>query len=451
MPDGTIDAALGARWDAPSAAWDGASPLTADAAVRCALANNRALRRTMLELDRRRAQTQDAQLPPNPTLDLAIGAPLSMGAVPIVAMLAQQVDWLWRRDGIAGDADAQLRALVFEAAATVTATVVEARADYVEVASALEQRELAQADAAVASRVLAAEESAFAAGEAAGTAVNQARMNAAEADNRVMEATTALVRTQTQLLETMGRGDASLAWTTDDRTADAARAACGVGPAPQPDDDAALHALVRTMRMDLRAAEARVDGARARVALAEANRLPTLILGGGWERDMEGDQAAMVEVQSTLPIWNDGRYRLDAARADLEIARLDADRAWQRAVTDARRALAAVAAADHHAATLRDRTLAGFQANKRLLAGAVDAGERRAVDLWRSEHQENHVRIQLARARRDQALAALGFERAMAGGRLPAAGSAMPAPASPAGGMGPGVPDFEFTALETMQ
>jgi hypothetical protein len=129
---------------------------------------------------------------------------------------------------------------------------------------------------------------------------------------------------------------------------------------------------------------------------------------------------------------------------------MDEDRLWQRAVIDTRRALAGLAAAEHHTVTLRDGTLRSFAANKEILANSVAAGERPAVELWRSEHQENHVRIQIARAERDRALAVLSFERALAGARLPSYGpSGMPATT----GMGSGstAPDFEFTALETME
>ena len=455
--DGTLDRSFESPWSEPSAAWDGTAPLTAEAAVRCALANNRQLRRTLVEVDRRRAMMQDAQLPPNPTLNLAIGAPLSMGTVPIVAMLAQQIDWLWKRDALVGDADAQLRMLLFEAAATIVSTTVEVRAAYIDSAATLELAELAQRDALVAARVLRAEESGLAAGETRAAVVNQARMNDAEASNRVMEAKTALVAAKTRLLEAIGLGDRGLEWTTADATADAARAACGVATPPQPEDDAALHALVRERRLDLRAAAARVEGMEARVSLAMAGRWPTLMLGGGWERDMEGDQAAMVEVESTLPVFNQGRFRVDAATADLEIARIEEDRLWQRAVIDARRALAGVAAAEHHVASLRDTTLASFDANQRIIAEGVRAGERPAVELWKSEHQENHVRIQLARAQRDRALSALAFERALAGARLPSMGLGNPGAAgmgaSGMGGTSAGstMPDFEFTALEVME
>jgi outer membrane protein TolC len=150
-------------------------------------------------------------------------------------------------------------------------------------------------------------------------------------------------------------------------------------------------------------------------------------------------------------VFNDGRYRIAAAMADAEIARLDADRVWQRAVIDARRALVDVAAAEHHRTTLRDRTLAAFEQSQDILAKAVEAGERRAVDLWRSEHQRNHIRLQMARAERDRLLAALSFERALAGGRLPSMQPMMGSPASTGGMGGSGMPDFGFTALETME
>ena len=460
-PD-TLQDAFEQRWDAISSAWDGASSLTADAALRCALANNRTLRRTMLELERRRAAVQDAQLPPNPTVELALGAPLGMGVTPIVAMLAQQVDWLWRRDAIVTEADAQLRTMLLEAGAVTVATAVEVRADYIDVVAAFEQLGLAERGVDMASRVVAAQRAAMDQGESTVNTLNQATLAAAEADNRLMEARTQVVTAQTKLLEAIGRGSHGLDWRTADVDVVQARAACGIVPPPQPEDDAALHALVRQMRMDLRAAEARVEAAQARVAMAEAGRLPSLFVGGGYERDMEGDAAVMFQAQSQVPIWNDQRYRIAVAQAELEMARLDADRVWQRAVIDARRALAGVAAADHHVVSLRDRTLPGVESNRRLLAESVQAGQRRPVDLWRSEQQRIRVLAQVARAERDRALAALVFEQSLAGGRLPQGGgmNALGGGMGTAGlgsmgamgvGADAGAPDLEFTALEAMQ
>ena len=414
------------------------------------------LRRTLAEADRRRAALGDAQLAPNPTLNLAVGAPLDMGVVPVLAMLAGQVDWLWKRDAIVGEADAQLRSMLLESAAMVVATVAEVRGAYIEAASATEQAALARRDAEVASRVLRAEESALAAGEAGRAAVNRARMNAAEAANRVMEADVAAVAAKTRLLEAIGRGSHHLRWSIAAGGVAQAIAECPLPEVPAGDDDRAIAALVQERRLDIRAAEARAAGAEARAALAATGRIPTLMLGAGYEQDMESDQAAMVMLESQLPVFNDGRYRVAAARADAEIARIDADRVRQRAMIDARRAIADVAAAEHHAATLRTRTIEAFAASQQLLAQAVDAGERRAVDLWRSEHQENHYRLQLARAERDRALASIAFERALAGGRLPS----MPGASGPGGGMGMGpagavsagpMPDFGFTALEDME
>lgn len=449
---GTVQRQADQRWEEPSPAWDGIAPLAPDAAIRCALANNRALRRTLAEADRRRAAFGDAQLPPNPTLNLAIGAPLDMGVVPVLATIAAQLDWLWKRDAIAGDAEAQLRSLLLEAGAMVAATVVEVRTAYVEAASSIEQSSLARADAEVAARVLGAERSAFEAGESTGSAVARAEMNAAEASNRAMEAEVAAIAAKTRLLEAIGRGQQSLGWETASRSASEAEAACRIHAPELPEAEEALLALVRERRLDVRAAEARVTAAESRAALAAAGRIPTLLLGGGWERDMEGDDAAMFMVESQLPVLNDGRYRVAAAMAEAEIARIDADRVWQRAVIDARRALADVAAAEHHRATLRAGTLAAFERAQGLLAQSVEAGERRPAELWRSEHQRNHILLQLARADRDRLLAALSFERALAGGRLPSMQPSFGGSPSMGTGMGaPSMPDFGFTALETME
>jgi outer membrane protein TolC len=455
--DGALAGAHERAWDAPDDRWDGARPLDARTAVDLALAGNRALRRVVAEVERRRAWTQDAQLAPNPVVNVAGGIPVDMGVVPVLAMVGQQVDWLWKRDAIVGEADAQLRALLFEAAALAVSTAAEARSAYVATAGAIEVEALARRDVEVAERILAATQAAFDAGDATAAAVNEARMNAAEAQNRALDASLDLVAQKTRLLEAMGRGADGLGWVTADAGARAARDACVV-TAPDAFDDDALRALVRERRLDLRAAEARVAGAEARVALARLARLPGVMLGAGWERDMEDDSAVMLQAQLTVPLFNDGRFRVAAAERDLEIARLDADATWQRAVIDARRALERVAAAEHHEATLRGMTLASFEGNREILRAAVEAGDRPAVQLWRSEHQENHIRIQLARAERDRALAALGFEQALAGARLPAMqGGGLPAldpggmgMSGAGGGLGP-IQTFDFASLETMQ
>ena len=454
-PGGAFAEAQERPWDGRDGRWDGSSPLDARTAVDLAISGNRALRRVVAEAERRRALLQDAQLGPNPVVNVASGVPLDMGVVPVLAMVGQQVDWLWKRDAIVGEADAQLRVLLFEAAALAASTAAEARSAYVATAGAIEVEALARRDVEVAGRILEATQAAFEAGDATAAAVNEARMNAAEAQNRAMEASLDLVAQKTRLLEAMGRGTDGLGWVTADAGARAARESCAVD-VPAGLEDEALLELVRERRLDLRAADARVAGAEARVALARLARLPGVMLGAGWDRDMEDDSSVMFQAQLTVPVFNDGRFRVAAAERDLEIARLDADATWQRAVIDARRALGRVAAAEHHEATLRGITLASFEGNREILRAAVDAGDRPAVQLWRSEHQENHIRIQLARAERDRALAALGFEQALAGARLPSMqGGAMPALESGGMGMGGGglgpIQTFDFASMESMQ
>jgi hypothetical protein len=104
-------------------------------------------------------------------------------------------------------------------------------------------------------------------------------MNDAEAANRVMESHTALVAAKTRLLEAIGRGEHGLDWTTMDITAESARAACGVATPPQPEDDAALHALVREKRLDLRAA-----AVAAVASLSETPRSGSNGASLGWRR-----------------------------------------------------------------------------------------------------------------------------------------------------------------------
>lgn len=406
-------------WDRPSAAWDGTAPLDARAALLCALQNNRALRRALLEVDARRARHQDSQLPPNPMLDIGAGVPLDMGVTPLLAMIGAQVDWLWRRDALVGESDAALRAALFEAAAIAVGTAIEVRSAYLDTASAEEVLALSDADVEVAARVQRAATLAFEEGEGNAAQANDARLSASEAAVRAMDARQALLAAKTRLLEAIGRGDHDLDWTTVARSARAAIAECDLPSPPAPQDQDDFRAIVRERRLDLRAASARLDGALQRLALARANALPALALGGGYERDMEGDSAIMVQARVSLPIFNQGQFRIAAAEAELAMARLDADALWQRALLEARRAYGALTAMEHHAVQIRDGTLEAFDSNKNLLAEGVRAGEAALVRLWQSEHQENHIRIQLARAERDRALAALAFERTLAGTRLP--------------------------------
>ncbi|MFM8697558.1 MAG: hypothetical protein ACKOF7_02630, partial [Phycisphaerales bacterium] len=114
QPDGMLADAAARDWRVPDAAWDGRAPLDAAVAQRIALAENRALRRVLVEAERRRALTQDAQLAPNPVVNVAGGIPTDMGVVPLLAMVGQQLDWLWKRESINGDADAQLESLLLE-------------------------------------------------------------------------------------------------------------------------------------------------------------------------------------------------------------------------------------------------------------------------------------------------------------------------------------------------
>lgn len=434
-----------APWDQPSTAWDGQSPLGASAALQVALQNNRGLRRALLEAEQRRALYQDSQLAPNPTLQLGAGVPLDMGATPLLAMLGAQVDWLWKRDATIGQADARLRSALFEAAAITVATAVEVHAAYADVASAEEINALSLADVAVAQRVLSATQAQFTAGEARGEAVNDARINMAEASTRQMEAQQALVVAKARLLKAMGRGDLGLDWSTKAQCIAQAQAEMALPVAPAPQDQADLIALVQQQRLDLRAAQARIQGAEQRLALARAQVWPSLMVGGGWEKDMEGDQAAMFQAQITLPLFNQGQFRIKAAELEVQMARLELDAVTQQALLDAHRALGALSMAEHHAVQIRDVSLAAYADNKRLLEASARHGETAKVRLWQSEHQENHLRIQLAKSQRDAVLAALDFQSVLAGARLP--DTPQPTMASAPVGMGA----FSLTAQEGMQ
>ncbi|MBL9141983.1 MAG: TolC family protein [Phycisphaerae bacterium] len=454
-------------WDQPSAAWDGASPLSLDAALATALQNNRGLRRVLLEVEQRRARYQDSQLAPNPMVDIGGGIPLDMGTAPILAMIGTQVDWLWKREAMVGETDAALRASLFEAAAITVSTAVEVRAAYVGAAAAQELLALAQLDERTAARVMNALVLSFEQGEANAMLSNDARMAWSDALVRAMDAQQALLVAKARLLQAIGRGDVDMEWHTVATTTKAAIDECDLPVPPNPQDQAELTTLVRERRLDLRAAQARVDGATQRIALAKAGQWPSVNLGGGYDRGMEGGEAVMFVGQFSLPIFNQGQFRVAAAQVELEIARIDADALWQQALLDVWRARGALATQEHHAVQIRDVTLGALAANLRLLADGVEAGETAPVRLWQSERQETRVRAQLATARRDSMFAALAFEQALAGARLPAGagmgggagagamGATGAGSAGSGGGMGGGSSGsgttLELTAEEGMQ
>lgn len=410
-------------WLAPPTAWDGRAPLSAQTVITTALQHNRALRRSLLEIDRLRARYRDSQLAPNPTLELAGGIPLGAGAAPILAMVSAQIDWLWKREALVGETDAALRAALFEAASMTVTTAVESRAAYVQAASAWELLALTLADVETATRLVEATRAAFAAGEMRATAVNEADMMLGDASSRAMEAEQAFVNAQLSLLSVMGQGNLDTQWTVVAKTARNAAEECALQPALPPLDHEDLFRMVRAHRLDLVAADARVQGADARVKLARASQWPSVSVGGGWERDMNGDTAAMIGGSITLPIFNQGQFRVQAAEADLAIARIDADSLLQQALIDVRRALSAVAQAEHHAVQIRDVTLKALDANHALLVAGVDVGETPALRLWQAERQQNRARVQLAAAQRDAVLASLGVEHVLAGAALPGSSS----------------------------
>ncbi len=406
-------------WDQPSQAWDGRAPLSAEAALTTALQNNRALRRSLLEIERRRARYQDSQLAPNPTLDLSGGVPLGMGVAPILAMVSAQVDWHWKREALVGETDAALRSALFQTAALTVATAVNTRAAYVDVASAWELFALSLREVEIATAVLQARQAAFSEGETTAVLVNEASMIHSEASIRAMDAHQSYETAQLNLLVAMGRGDDDTQWVVVAKSAKDAGEECGLQPTTPPLDHQELLDLVRHKRLDLTAAEARVTGAASRLALAKASQWPSVMLGGGWDRDMTGDDSAMFGASISVPIFNQGQFRVKAAEIELEMARLDSNALWQQAITDTRRALTAVSVNEHHIVQIRDHTLRAFTSTKALLDAGVAAGETAPLQVWQSDQQENRILMQLARARRDAIMAELNLQRVLAGTTLP--------------------------------
>lgn len=398
--------------DADSLKGDSTTPLPTAldeaTAVTMALDANPELARMLAELDAMRAESLDAAAPQNPVVNFASGVPLdSMGVVPIVAMLMVQIDDLWKQPIRSDAARDTYEAALLALGARAVGIASEARTLWHEVAMRDIESSYALNDLRQTEQLLSIARAKFAAGELAGDGVATAQAEFVDAHHRQEMAIEADESARLELLALVGRAGAPTSWQ--------------IG-SPDPSTHIALHGALMNdsdiadtliaSRLDVRAAEARARAAAAALELASRGRLKSVQLGGGFERDMEGDQAAAVTALVEVPLFNTGSARIARAQAQLRAARIETERIRQSAVVAVRAALVkARSAEDRHGITREHLVTASEQSSARAEA-AVAAGEGSQESAVNAAHDLNHAHLALIDLERERRRARIAFTAA---------------------------------------
>ncbi len=334
-------------------------PLDADAAAARALAVSPKVRAASLRLDAAAARAHAVTLPPDPRIALELGIPIDgLSGTALGASLTQGITWLFTKDALIDAASREREALARELVATSAATIAEARR-LVRVVNASRNASAAARDALSAAHELETLERArVTAGESTEAAAAQRSVDAFVMANDVLE-------------RELAEHDASVAL--------ASLLAVDVVP------ELVMHEqrpLAGERHEPLEVVRARYQVALARAQLTQLdNPLGNdAMVGGGYMRDLEDRQAALVTVDFTLPLFR-RHDQVTAAQAECDAALAELAEASRVAELDNVHALARLNAAvsgvesAHNAVIraqrVRDITLASHaqgEANQELVA-----------------------------------------------------------------------------------
>ena len=297
----------------PPPAWNFVDPLDVETAVRVAFQRDAKIRTALAELDLARAELAQADLPPNPAVDLAIGVAIDgMSGAPAIAGVTQQLTWIWTRDARVDAHDAARRAAILEAAGSMIALDAEVRRLHTAVVAGDALYELDAAHAEATRRTVETVASIVEVGEASRVDLDRALVDAAESAAAATAARSDARRARLELLTAMGCPDQ-----------DPAFEAIGTLDRNQPiPDESRIVELARSVRLDVAAARMGVVEAEAGHRLAGAARWPEVGVGAAWNRNFVDREAVLPGARVTIPILDDGSTQVAAARARLDAARL---------------------------------------------------------------------------------------------------------------------------------
>ena len=280
--------------------------LTADEAVAIALVNNPRLQVTLAELGIARADLIEASTIANPVFEFEIrlpGEPYRPYELRLAQSLIELIQ-LPRRRAIGRSAfdAAQMRvsADILRLASAVRGSYFDLLAETQHVALSRSNAETAQASAEVALKQHAAGNITDLDLENEQALYEQAKLDLARAERRLVVAREALLRG-------LGLRDVSAEW----------KLPPAFPSLPESElDGTQLEQLAEAQRLDLAIARRELEVARARVPLARLATLEEIVLDVHYEREPDGARTAGPGLEFPIPIFNTGRAARTRAEAE---------------------------------------------------------------------------------------------------------------------------------------
>ncbi|MBK7875726.1 MAG: TolC family protein [Planctomycetes bacterium] len=291
-----------------------ADGLALDEALRIALLENRGLQAAFAELGIARADFVQSGLVRNPRLGVGVLLPSGGGRTKLGLDLVQSLFELWELPAREAAAEAVVEERVLELARAASELVVATRDAYHACVAARELADSARESERIAADVLAAVEERERGGVASRPDVELAR-------GRALSARLESLRVQRE--ELGARRELARQLSLEREVGDVAL----VDALPAPEllgiDREDLVGRARAARLDLRASSARVEAARARVALERRRAMPEVEGSASLERPERGSEVgALSGLGATveLPIFDTNAAQV--RRAEFELERL---------------------------------------------------------------------------------------------------------------------------------
>ena len=309
--------------------WPPETPVAADDAVSIAMSRDAAVRRSLVAIDKARAELAQADRAPNPMIELMIGFPIDgISGAPAMGMAVQQLTWLWTRPHRLAAADADRQATMLSAGRTVISLDAKVRRRHANAVNAKRRAELDHEYAISTAGFLRILEALFDVGEASRIDVDRmlVESNHARVSAEASMSTARLARLE--LLSAMGIPDADPDFEVVGATTDVDAL---------PSEELVID-LAATGRLDVAASGFRVLAMEARHGLSETKRLPEVKAALGWNRSYMGRESLLPGGMVTVPVFDDGTPAIASAEADLRNAALTLLGVRRTAITEARSA-----------------------------------------------------------------------------------------------------------------
>ena len=185
--------------------WQVGEPLTSDAAIAYAIAQDALLQRDLAIIVQRRAEISQAELPANPTFSGAFGIAVDgLTGAPIILQGVQSLSWLWTRPDKIASAEQTLQQAILTAANRTVGVVATVRIAHHEVSTLFELVRLAELDKELASKMYEITLDHASVGEASKLDVDQAKISTLETEHSLLEAQEQFDIAMLELLHVMG-------------------------------------------------------------------------------------------------------------------------------------------------------------------------------------------------------------------------------------------------------